>query len=44
MFISGQSSGFHPCERQENPMGTRENRVGTLAAWHRDRTEAQRFG
>src|SRR5580765_139305 len=32
MFISGQSSIFHPCKRQENTMGTRENRIGTVVA------------
>src|SRR3989441_8623404 len=44
MFISGQSSSFHPCKREENAAGTRENRVGTLTAFHQLGTEAQSFG
>jgi len=44
MVISGQSSGFHPIKHQETTPDTRENRGGTVAAWRRNRAEAQRFG
>jgi hypothetical protein len=44
MFISGQSSGFYPRKHRENAVNTKENRGGTVAAWHTVEAETQRFG